>query len=116
MRPYNSFLHIYFAYNEATKTREVKALKLSFEKYHDFPFDPVGGFKGFQGRSYFRVPILRNITKTAPYFHNGSVKDLRDAIFIMGRHQVGVDLSEQQIDEIEEFFKSLEGKPAHLLP
>ena len=57
----------------------------------------------------FRVPILRNITQTAPYFHNGVIKDLREAIFLMGRYQIGVDLTEKQIDDMEAFFKALEG-------
>jgi cytochrome c peroxidase len=64
---------------------------------------------GAKGTQNFRVPILRNITQTAPYFHNGVVKDLREAIFLMGRYQIGVDLSESQIDAIEAFFKTLEG-------
>jgi len=57
----------------------------------------------------FRVPILRNVTKTSPYFHNGAVFDLREAVYIMGKYQLGLELTDTQIDEIIEFLKTLEG-------
>jgi len=44
-------------------------------KESPFPFANEGGFLGKENRLKFRVPILRNITKTAPYFHNGAVKE-----------------------------------------
>jgi len=87
----------------------VRKIGLNFKPSHPFPFENVGGFMGKDGAKNFRVPILRNITQTAPYFHNGVVKNLRDAIFLMGRYQIGVDLDEKQIDAIEAFFKTLEG-------
>jgi cytochrome c peroxidase len=74
-----------------------------------FPFENKGGYKGRANTQFFRVPILRNVTKTSPYFHNGSVDKIREAVEIMGRHQVGLNLSNQQIDEIVEFLKTLEG-------
>ncbi len=74
-----------------------------------FPFENKGGYKGRADTQFFRVPILRNVTKTSPYFHNGSVDKIREAVEIMGRHQVGLNLSNQQIDEIVEFLKTLEG-------
>lgn len=74
-----------------------------------FPFENIGGYKGRADTNFFRVPILRNITKTSPYFHNGSVDKIREAVEIMGKHQVGLNLSNQQIDEIVEFLKTLEG-------
>ena len=74
-----------------------------------FPFENKGGYKGRADTQFFRVPILRNVTKTSPYFHNGSVDKIREAVEIMGRHQVGLNLSTQQIDEIVEFLKTLEG-------
>jgi cytochrome c peroxidase len=75
-----------------------------------FPFPNEGGFLGANDKKKFRVPILRNITKTAPYFHNGSVKDLREAIRIMSKYQIGDEFNKEQIDDMVEFFKSLEGK------
>ena len=74
-----------------------------------FPFENKGGYKGRADTNFFRVPILRNITKTSPYFHNGSVDKITDAVEIMGKHQVGLNLSNQQIGEIVEFLKTLEG-------
>ncbi len=75
-----------------------------------FPFKNVGGFLGKDGRLKFRVPILRNITKTAPYFHNGSVKDLKEVVRIMSKYQIGEEFNKEQIDDVVEFLKSLEGE------
>jgi len=58
----------------------------------------------------FRVPILRNIGRTAPYFHNGIVKKLSKAVKIMAIHQIGVNLSKIQISQIVAFLKTLNGK------
>lgn len=56
---------------------------------------------------FFKVPGLRNIEHTAPYFHDGSVEDLRDAVRIMGKLQRNVDLSDDEIDAMVAFFSSL---------
>ena len=58
----------------------------------------------------FKVPMLRNVEKTAPYFHDGSVYALRDAVWIMGKIQLGRDLTQPQIEDIVAFLKSLTGK------
>jgi cytochrome c peroxidase len=76
-----------------------------------YPFPDLGGFHGRQGQFLFRVPILRNVTRTAPYFHNGSVDKLEEAVRIMARHQLGLTLSEEQIGRIVAFLKTLEGDP-----
>ena len=57
----------------------------------------------------FKVPSLRNIEKTAPYFHDGSVKTLPEAVKLMASHQLGRDLNDQEISEIVTFLKSLTG-------
>jgi len=57
----------------------------------------------------FYVPLLRNVEKTSPYFHDGSISDLRMAIKIMGKTELNKDLSQQQIDDIAVFFKTLTG-------
>ncbi len=77
---------------------------------NSFPFENKGGFKGRANTHFFRVPILRNITKTSPYFHNGSVDKIYEAVEIMGQHQLGLNLSNKQIEEIVEFLKTLEGE------
>lgn len=74
-----------------------------------FPFENRGGFKGHKVSNKFRVPILRNITKTSPYFHNGAVEKIHEAVEIMGKNQLGLKLTETEIDEIVEFLKTLEG-------
>lgn len=61
----------------------------------------------------FKAPSLRNIEKTYPYFHDGSVKELNEAIKIMAKTQVNKNLSENEINEINEiatFLKSLTGE------
>ena len=58
----------------------------------------------------FKVPIHRNVEKTAPYFHDGSVDKLEDAVWIMGKIQLGKDLNKSQVEEIVTFLKSLTGK------
>ena len=76
-----------------------------------YPFEDIGGFHGAKGQFLFRVPILRNITRTAPYFHNGSVEKIEEAVRIMARHQLGLTLNERQIGQIVAFLKTLEGDP-----
>jgi len=109
LRSYNNIITSTFNFNAKTGRRSIKEMSFNFEKRHNFPFSNVGGFLGKDNTQNFRVPILRNISKTGPYFHNGEVEKLRDAIFLMGRHQVGVDLNEQQLDDVEAFLKSLDG-------
>ncbi|MCK9336900.1 MAG: hypothetical protein M0P43_03605 [Arcobacteraceae bacterium] len=75
-----------------------------------FPFDNIGGFLGDDATQYFKVPLLRNIVQTKPYFHNGSVEKLEDAIKIMGRHQSRTDLTDSEIDKIILFLKAVDGE------
>lgn len=75
-----------------------------------FPFPNPGGFLGKEGAKKFRVPILRNITKTAPYFHNGAVTDLKEAVRIMSKYQIGEEFTPQEIKDVVAFLKSLEGE------
>lgn len=58
----------------------------------------------------FRVPSLRNVEVTGPYFHDGRAETLRDAIAIMGRSQLGRELSETDVFKLEAFLKSLTGE------
>jgi cytochrome c peroxidase len=63
----------------------------------------------------WRVPPLRNIALTAPYFHNGSAKTLREAVRVMGKTQFKHDLNEEQIDHITAFLRSLTGELPEVL-
>lgn len=69
-------------------------------------------------RMVFKVPSLKNIAQTAPYFHDGSVTDLHDAVKMMGRYQLGVDLSAPEIDAIVTWMGSMTGRvdPAYIAP
>jgi len=110
LRDYNSIIYITSTYNEQTQKREFKEIGLNFKTKHEFPFENIGDFMGKDGAKKFRVPILRNISKTAPYFHNGAIKTLREAIDIMATYQVGIKLTAEQLDNMEEFLKSLDGE------
>lgn len=59
---------------------------------------------------YLKVPSLRNIAHTAPYFHDGSSKTLSEAIAIMAENQLGRTLSNHEIDLLEKFLITLTGK------
>ncbi len=58
----------------------------------------------------FKVPSLRNISETAPYFHDASTSDLRTAIRWMGKLQLNKDLSDEQVQLIKTFLESLKGE------
>jgi cytochrome c peroxidase len=61
---------------------------------------------------FFKVPSLRNVTKTAPYFHNGDTKDLVEAIKLMARHQLGKELADEEVKKIVLFLETLTAAPA----
>jgi cytochrome c peroxidase len=61
-------------------------------------------------RGVFRVPSLRNVALTAPYFHDGSVASLEEAVESMARSQLGRSLSSQEIDLIVAFLRTLTGE------
>ena len=74
----------------------------------------IGDFKGDKN-GMVKVPTLRNITETAPYFHNGMIWNLKDAIKEMGRIQLGTKISDKQAESIEAFLGSLTGKKPHMM-
>lgn len=61
-------------------------------------------------RARFKVPALRNITETGPYFHNGQVKTLEEAVSLMGVHQLGKTLTPEEIASIVTFLGALKGE------
>ena len=63
-----------------------------------------------QDRYKFKVPSLRNVALTPPYFHDGSVETLEKAIFIMAKYQLGRSLQETEIQQIAAFLKTLTGE------
>ena len=58
----------------------------------------------------FKVPSLRNIAKTGPYMHDGSVAELREAVALMGELQLGKELTEAQVTSIVTWLEALTGE------
>ncbi len=68
-------------------------------------------------RFKFKVPTLRNVELTYPYFHDGEAATLSDAVDVMGRLQLGRKFEEDEIDQIVAFLKTLTGEqPSFMLP
>jgi len=61
-------------------------------------------------KMFFSVPSLRNIAKTAPYFHDGSVATLDEAVRLMARHQLGKELSDEDVKSIVTWLETLTGE------
>lgn len=62
-----------------------------------------------EDKHVFRVPSLRNVARTAPYFHDGSAATLKDAIQIMGKYQLGRQFTPQESLRLEAFLGTLTG-------
>ena len=77
------------------------------------PEDDKGRFTVTKTRSdeyVFKAPSLRNIELTPPYFHSGSVWSLKEAVSVMGSAQLGIKLTDHEVDCIAAFLKSTTGK------
>jgi cytochrome c peroxidase len=87
-----------------------------FKPYHEL----TGSEKIDKGRAevtekesdtfMFKVPTLRNVAETYPYFHDGSITDLEEAVRIMAVTQLGRELTDYEAEDITVFLKSLTGK------
>jgi cytochrome c peroxidase len=60
-------------------------------------------------RYFFKVPTLRNVEQTSPYFHDGSISNLADAVRIMAKVQRDKNLSDDEVNKIVAFLKTLTG-------
>jgi len=70
-----------------------------------------------EDRFNFKVPTLRNVELTYPYFHDGAAQTLEEAVEIMGRLQLGRTYSKQEIGDIVAFLKTLTGdQPSFIMP
>ena len=78
------------------------------------------GLKGFTGNDEdlhkFKVPGLRNVALTAPYFHDGSMTSLDDAVRAMAGYSLGKELSEADVQSIVSFLNTLTGNNPHMRP
>lgn len=66
-------------------------------------------------KNIFKVPTLRNINLTAPYFHDGSAKDLKEAINTMSKYSLGIVLLDDEVEKIIYFLKTLDGELPKIL-
>lgn len=66
--------------------------------------------KNESDRHLFKVPILRNVAVTGPYMHDGGISELSDVVRVMGAHQLGRDLSDEQVTQITAFLGTLTGE------
>lgn len=98
-----------------------------FPVYKNGYFEAQYHFKKDKGRAevtgdksdkhLWKVPTLRNIALTAPYFHNGAVKTLDKAVKVMAKLQLNKDLSTQEVEDIVAFLKALSGEfPQQQMP
>jgi len=83
--------------------------------------NPAEGLAGVTGkdadRFKFKVPTLRNVELTYPYFHDGEAATLEKAVDVMGRLQLAKSFEQADIDRIVAFLKTLTGEqPEFLLP
>ena len=63
----------------------------------------------------FRTPTLRNVAVTYPYFNNGSVADLRDAVQLMGQQMLGQDFADEELDNLVAFMHARTGEMPDLV-
>jgi cytochrome c peroxidase len=80
---------------------------------HPFPTKDAGRetvTKDESDRAKFKVPSLRNVALTGPYFHDGSIRTLNDVAKLMGWHQLGKEFSAGEIQDLTAFLQALSGK------
>ncbi|TLD96090.1 cytochrome-c peroxidase [Helicobacter jaachi] len=81
----------------------------AFEVAGKYKFANVGDFKGDEN-GMVKTPTLRNVAETAPYFHNGAIWTLTEAIKEMGSVQLGISITDKEAKSIEAFLHSLTGE------
>ena len=79
------------------------------ENFNTLDFGKFNITKDEKDRFYFKVPSLRNIELTAPYFHNGETKTLKSAVEQMIIYQIGYPLEDEEVENIIKFLKTLNG-------
>jgi cytochrome c peroxidase len=88
----------------------------SFQKLgvmEDYPTEDKGRFevtKNEEDLRKFRVPTLRNVEKTGPWFHDGSIKELPTVVRLMARHQLGMTFTDAEVEDLVAFLESLTGE------
>lgn len=82
--------------------KEAGALSADIKRYEQTDPEPEHGV--------LRVPTLRNVQRSGPYFHDGSVETLDEAVELMGRSMLGRDIPPAHIKQIVRFLNTLTGK------
>ncbi|MDG2951550.1 cytochrome c peroxidase [Exercitatus varius] len=93
------YMGVYDDYFKARGTELTDADKGRFAETRD-PYD----------MHRFKVPTLRNVALTAPYLHDATAKDLKEAVRIMGHYQSNKDFSDAELDDLISFLNSLTGE------
>jgi cytochrome c peroxidase len=87
-----------------------------FQVAEKYKFIEVGNFKGNK-YGMVKTPTLRNVAETYPYFHNGQIWSLKEAIKEMGSVQLGIKISDKEADMMVDFMHALTGiKPLITYP
>jgi len=90
-----------------------------YDKQYDLTSD-LGRYevtKNPEDKNKWRVPTWRNIAINAPYFHNGKVATLDEAVRVMAKTQLGMDLKKNQVEDIVAFLNALTGEfPQQTMP
>jgi cytochrome c peroxidase len=87
---------------------------IEYESQNNYP-DRYLITKKENNKNVFKVPTLRNITLTAPYFHDGSASTLKEAIVTMSKYNLGQKLTDNEIDKIILFLGTLKGETPKIL-
>lgn len=80
---------------------------------HPYETKDLGRYEATKNEAdkyFFKVPSLRNVAKTGPYFHDGSIATLPEAVRLMAWHQLGKQLSDEQVASIVTFLEALTGR------
>lgn len=80
-----------------------------FPRFGEYPWLDKKSLYLKGDKAELKVPLLRNVGRTAPYFHDGNVRSLKGAIDWMGKLQLDIELSDAEISALEEFLISLNG-------
>jgi cytochrome c peroxidase len=87
---------------------------LEYDSNNTYP-DRFAITKKESHKNVFKVPTLRNITLTAPYFHDGSAKTLKEALETMSKYNLGQNLTNKEMEKIISFLGTLEGQTPKIL-
>lgn len=85
------------------------------ESFDTTDFGKFNITKNENDKFYFKVPSLRNIELTAPYFHDGKIRTLKDAVEKMVKYQIGYLLEDKEIESIIIFLNTLTGETPKII-